>query len=164
MSDSEDNDIPDNVNIINFDENDHDSGDENTDCIENEFARMKDFDDESEEDEPEEPEEEPEKHQPSVPLDQIAAGGVFSESTTDIKSSIASEYTGSKFSQSGTNFSGAPTQSHCGTSIIGDSTYTPKAFTALKFKVPETPVLTALKNKTRKRQLYAEFFERKEEV
>jgi ribosome production factor 1 len=161
MSDSEDTDIPDNVNIINFDENDHDSGDENTDCIENEFARMKDFDDESDEDEPEEPEEAPEKHQPSVPLDQIAAGGVFSESTTDIKSSIASEYTGSKFSQSGTGFSGAPTQSHCGTSIIGDSTYTPKAFTALKFKVPETPVLTALKNKTRKRQLYAEFLKEK---
>merc|ERR1712226_1287898 len=113
MSDT-DSEIPDNVNIINFDENEKaDSGDENADYIENEFSRMQDFDDESDTEEPENPEES-ETNPPQI--DQIAAGGIFSESS-DINSTIASEFTGSN-----ANF----TQSHCGTSIIGDSIYTLK--------------------------------------
>merc|ERR1712048_248069 len=75
----------------------------------------------------------------------------FSESS-DIKSTIASEFSGST-----ANF----TQSHCGTSIIGDSIYTPKEKTNQHFKIPDTPDLTAIKNKSRKRQLYAEFLKEK---
>merc|ERR1712226_116821 len=151
MSDT-DSEIPDNVNIINFDENEKaDSGDENAYYIENEFSRMQDFDDESDTEEPENPEES-ETNPPQI--DQIAAGGIFSESS-DINSTIASEFTGSN-----ANF----TQSHCGTSIIGDSIYTPKEKSNQKFKVPETPDLTAMKNKSRKRQLYAEFLKEKQKA
>merc|ERR1711976_566762 len=138
--------IPDNVEIINFDENEAASDDENTDCIENEFARLKDFDDESDNDnEPEEPEEQ------KSAIDQIAAGGVFSESS-DIQSTIAGSETMSR---------AGFTQSHCGTSIIGDPTYKEKDKSNQKFKVPDTPDLTAIKNKSRKRQLYAEFLKEK---
>merc|ERR1712045_195639 len=131
--------LPDNVNIINFDENEKaGSEDENADYMENEFSRMKDFEGESDNEE-----EEPENESENLPkIDQIAAGGIFSESS-DINSTIASEFTGSN-----ANF----TQSHCGTSIIGDSIYTPKEKSDQEFKVPETPDLTAIKNKSRKRQ------------
>merc|ERR1711997_611341 len=151
MASEDENYLPDNVNIINFDENEKaGSDDENADYLENEFARMKDFEGDSDNEEEEDPENPESENIPKI--DQIAAGGIFSESS-DINSTIASEFTGSN-----ANF----TQSHCGTSILGDSIYTPKEKSdSQKFKVPETPDLTAIKNKSRKRQLYAEFLKEK---
>jgi len=97
--------------------------------------------------------EEPEPEFNFNPLDQIASGGIFSESA-DIASTIGgSETLGS-----------VPASTLDGTSIIGDPSFTKKDTSQQKFKIPSAPDLTACDNKSMKRQLYARFLKEKKKA
>ena len=84
---------------------------------------------------------------PDFPMNSLGGGGVFAA-----ESSLAG----------GSTVAGSTID---GTSIIGDSTYSAKdSQTSSKYKIPLAPNLSAITNKSKKRELYAKYLKEKKKM